>query len=398
MRNEFLPFSPPSIGEAEIAEVLATLRSDWITTGPKTKQFEGAFSDRVHSGGAVAVASCTDGLQVALAALGIGPGDAVFTTPMTFCSTVHVIEHVGATPVLVDIDPETLNISPELLEIAVRRTIAAGVSIPRCIIPVHYAGHPCDMAAIDRIAADHSLAIVEDAAHALPATVDGRTIGDPSAPSGVVRATAFSFYATKNLTTAEGGMLTGPADFLEEARLWSLHGMNRDAWNRYGEGGSWYYEVVRPGFKCNMTDIQAAIGLVQLDRLSEFQAARRDIVDLYVRELGEVPSIQLPTERSNVESALHLFPIRLDLDALTIGRGEFIEELGKLRIGASVHFIPIHLHPYYADKYDLRPDDFPVALEQYERLVSLPLNNKMSIHDAQDVIEAVQDIAERYSR
>ena len=378
--------------------MVQTLRTEWITTGPKTKQFESAFSEHVNADGALALSSCTDALQVALAALGIGPGDAVFTTPMTFCSTVHVIEHVGATPVLVDIDPDTLNLSPQLLEEAIRRTNAEGILTPRCILPVHYAGHPCEMATIDEIAADHALAIVEDAAHALPAVVDGRTIGDPSAPDGVTRATAFSFYATKNLTTAEGGMLTGPPDFLEEARLWSLHGMSRDAWNRYGEGGNWFYEVIRPGFKCNMTDIQAAIGLVQLERLADFQSSRREIVDLYIRRLGGIPSIQLPTERPNVESALHLFPIRLELDSLTIGRSEFIEELGKLRIGASVHFIPVHLHPYYADKYGFRPDDFPVASKQYERLVSLPLNNMMSIRDAEDVVEAVKDVAERYSR
>ena len=214
------------------------------------------------------MASCTDALQVALAALSIGPGDAVFTSPMTFCSTVHVIEHVGATPVLVDIDPETLNICPDKLLAAIERVVSDGQLRARGIIPVHYAGHPCDMGSIDAVAVEFALAIVEDAAHALPAVVDGRTIGDPQAPEGVTRATAFSFYATKNLTTAEGGMLTGPPEFLEEARLWSLHGMSRDAWKRYGQGGSWFYEVVRPGFKCNMTDLQAAIGLVQLDRLT----------------------------------------------------------------------------------------------------------------------------------
>lgn len=395
MRTEFLPFSPPSIGDAEIAEVVQSLGSDWITTGPKTKAFEDAFAARVNAPSALAVSSCTDALQIALAALGVGVGDAVFTTTMTFCSTVHVIEHVGATPILVDVDPCTLNMSPARLVEAIERVAAAGTLTPRCIMPVHYAGHPCDMAAIDQIAVDHGLPIVEDAAHALPAVVDGRMIGDPSGPPGLIRATAFSFYATKNLTTAEGGMLTGPPGLVDEARLWSLHGMSRDAWKRYGKGGSWFYEVIRPGFKCNMTDIQASLGLVQIDRLPDFQRHRRQIVDLYNQELAELP-LDVPPELANVESGLHLFPIRLHLDQLSIDRSQFIDELTELNIGSSVHFIPIHLHPYYAEKYSFARSDFPVAVAAYERLVSLPLNNKMTVDDARDVVEAVRSVCEQH--
>ncbi|NND73421.1 MAG: DegT/DnrJ/EryC1/StrS aminotransferase family protein [Ilumatobacter sp.] len=396
-RTAFLAFSPPSIGEGEIASVTKSLGSDWITTGPKTHEFEVAFAERVTSPAALAVSSCTDALQVALAALGIGPGDAVFTTTMTFCSTVHVIEHVSATPILVDIDPETLNLSPIALQQAIDAVTEAGELTPRCIMPVHYAGHPCDMAAIDEIAAAHGLAIVEDAAHALPAIVDGRTIGDPSGPDGLIRATAFSFYATKNLTTAEGGMLTGPADLIEEARLWSLHGMSRDAWKRYGKGGSWYYEVIRPGFKCNMTDLQSSLGLVQLDRLSGFQTHRDQILATYRDGFSDLAALELHPERPNVTSAHHLYPVRLHHGHLSIDRARFIDELAERNIGASVHFIPIHIHPYYADKYGYSASDFPVAHREYERLLSLPLNNKMTLDDAADVVTAVRDICDTFA-
>lgn len=398
MRTSFLPFSPPLLGDAELDEVLDTLRGDWITTGPKTRRFETEFASYVHSPGALAVFSCTDALHVALAALGVGPGDAVFTTTMTFCSTVHVIEHVGATPILVDIDPETLNIDPAELGRAIDAVLAGGQLRPRVVIPVHYGGQPCDMASIDALAARHGMAIVEDAAHSLPASFGSRSIGDPAAPDGVVRATAFSFYATKNLTTAEGGMLTGPADLLDEARLWSLHGMSRDAWKRYGKGGSWFYEVIRPGFKCNMTDIQAALGIHQLHRLAGFQERRREIVARYREGLGDLDALQLPIERPGLSSAWHLFPIRLHLDHLRVDRSAFIDGLAERNIGASVHFIPIHLHPYYRDRYSFEPSQFPVALAEYQRLVSLPLNPRLTDADIADVIAAVRDLIEVHGR
>ncbi|CAN5592434.1 UDP-4-amino-4,6-dideoxy-N-acetyl-beta-L-altrosamine transaminase [soil metagenome] len=398
VRSDFLPFSPPSIGEAEIEEVIDTLRSDWITTGPKTKRFEVEFAELIDSPDALALFSCTDALQVALAALGIGRGDAVLTTTMTFAATAHVVEHVGATPILVDVERDTLNIDPTALRRAIERLRNEGSLNPRAIIPVHYAGHPCDMAAIDQIAADHGLAIVEDAAHALPASCDGRVIGNPIAPSGVVRATAFSFYATKNLTTGEGGMLTGPDDFLAEARLWALHGMSRDSWKRYGQGGSWFYEVVRPGFKCNMTDIQASIGLHQLGRLDGFQRRRREVVDLYSAGLGGSDFVLLPIERSNVASAWHLYPIRLNLEALSIDRAAFIDELGKRNIGASVHFIPLHAQPFYRDKYSLSNDEFPVAWSEYQRLVSLPMHPRLTDDDVADVVDAVLSIGREHHK
>ena len=393
VRAEFLSFSPPTLFDEELSEVLDTLRSDWITTGPKTKRFEDEFATYVHSPSALAVSSCTDALQVALAALGVGPGHAVFTTTMTFCSTVHVIEHLGATPVLVDIEASTLNLSPHRLEEAIDRTLREGHLVPKAVIPVHYGGHPCDMSSIDALAARYGLAIVEDAAHALPAWVGDRMIGDPTAPDGVTRAVAFSFYATKNLTTAEGGMLTGSPDFIDEARLWSLHGMSRDSWKRYGQGGSWFYEVVRPGFKCNMTDIQASLGLHQLERLAELQERRHAIVEIYREGLGDLHSVQLPTELEGYRSAWHLYPIRLHLDQLRIDRGKFIDELGRHNIGTSVHFIPVHTHPYYRDRYGYEPTDFPVAWGEFQRLISLPLNPRMKPDDARDVVDAVCEIA-----
>jgi dTDP-4-amino-4,6-dideoxygalactose transaminase len=398
MRSTFLAFSPPLIAEDEIDEVLDTLRSDWITTGPKAKRFEQEFAMRVNAEHALAVFSCTDALQVALAALGIGPGDAVFTTTYTFCATVHVIEHLGATPCLVDVEPDSLNISPTALREAIVQVVAAGTLTPRAIMPVHYAGAPCDMLAIDQIAAEFGLAIVEDAAHALPAVVDGRIIGDPTAPAGVIRATAFSFYATKNLTTGEGGMLTGPASFIEEARLWALHGMSRDAWNRYGKGGSWYYEVVRPGFKCNMTDIQASLGIRQLAKLDKFRQHREELVHCYQEGLDDVLEVQRPSVPENSASAWHLYPIRLNLEQLTIDRAAFIDKLSELNIGASVHFIPVHTHPYYRNKYSFTNEQFPIAWQQYQRLISLPLNLRMSIDDVQDVVDAVKDVVARSRR
>lgn len=391
MRDTFLPFSPPLLGDEEIAEVVDTLRSDWITTGPKVKRFEADFAAYVGAPDALAVFSCTDALQVALAAIGVQPGDAVFTTDMTFVASAHVVEHLGATPVLVDIDASTLNIDPAALAKAIDEVKAEGRLTPKAIIPVHHSGHPCEMDEIFAIARRHDLAVVEDAAHAVPAQYRGGTIGVPR-DEGVPHAIAFSFYATKNLTTAEGGMLTGTPALVEEARLWSLHGMSRDAWKRYGKGGAWFYEVIRPGFKCNMTDIQASIGIHQLKRLDGFQARRREVVAAYTEAFGAMPELQVPIERPEVRSAWHLFVLRLNLDRLTIDRGAFIDALGEANIGASVHFIPLHVHPFYRDKYGLSPESFPVASAEFERMLSLPLNPRLTDSDVADVIEAVTSI------
>jgi dTDP-4-amino-4,6-dideoxygalactose transaminase len=379
MRNTFLPYSPPCLGQAEIDEVTDTLRSDWITTGPKARRFEQAFADYVGAPAALAVSSGTDAMLVALAARGVGAGAEVITTALTFCSTVHVIEHVGARPVLVDVEPDTLNMDP-------RRVAEAITPRTQALLPVHLYGHPADMDPLLRLARQHGLDVIEDAAHAFPAQYRGRMIGT------IGTGTAFSFYATKNMTTAEGGMLTGSQELIDRARMWSLHGMSKDAYNRYSAQGSWYYEVVLPGYKCNMTDIQAALGLCQLKRVAGFQRRRRELWDQYQKALSQFSELELPVERPDVVSALHIYPIRLHLEQMSIDRAQFIRELKARNIGASVHFIPIHLHPYYRQRYGYVPGDFPVAYAQYQRLVSLPLNPRMTDADLDSVVEAIADI------
>jgi dTDP-4-amino-4,6-dideoxygalactose transaminase len=385
VRSDFLPFSPPCIGEEEIRAVIDTLRSLWITTGPKTKRFESEFARFVGAPSALALNSCTAALHLALTTLGIRSGDEVITTPMTFAASVNVIEHVGATPILVDVEPDTLNIDPNA-------AAAAVTSRTKAIIPVHYAGHPVELDAIADLADRHGLAVVEDAAHALPATYRGRPIG-----SGANFA-AFSFYATKNLTTAEGGMLTGNADLLEEARPLSLHGMSRDAWRRYDKGASWFYEIVRPGFKYNMTDIQASLGLTQLSRLQAFQQRRHEVVAAYHAAFSQHEALLLPTERPHVEHAWHLYVLRIQPGTLRIERNRFIEELTARNIGTSVHFIPIYLHPYYRDRYGYRPEGFPVTHAEYQRLISLPLHPRLTDDDVADVINAVLDVVRVHRR
>ena len=381
MRDTFLPFSPPFIGEEEIAEVVDSLRSGWITTGPKTKRFEADFAAYVNAPAALALSSCTAGLHTALEVNGIGPGDEVITSPMTFTATVAVIEHTGARPVLVDIEPDTLNIDPEHVRAAVTdRT--------RAVIAVHYGGHPCELDTLRDICREHDLLLVEDAAHAIPAKYKGAFIGSGDNP------VAFSFYATKNLTTAEGGMLTGDPAMIETAVVASLHGMDRDAWKRNDRTGSWRYDIVTPGFKYNMTDLQAAIGLRQLDRLEAMHARRREIVAMYDEAFGACGAFDLPVERDEVQHAWHLYPLRIREGALSITRDEMIEELRARNIGTSVHFIPVHTFTYYREKYGYRPEDFPVTWREAERLISLPLHPGLGDGDVRDVIEAVGNVAE----
>jgi len=379
MRSEFLHFAPPLIGDEEIEEVVKTLRSGWITTGERAHRFEAEFTDLVGAPAALALSSGTAAMHVALAALGVGEGDAVVTTTMTFASTVHVIEHVRARPVLVDVQQDTLNIDPDQVEAAVKREKSV-----KAIMPVHLYGHPAEMDAINDIAHRHGLAVVEDAAHALPARYRGRSIGSGS------NLVAFSFYATKNLTTGEGGMLTGPPELVDSARTWSLHGMSRDAFRRYTSDGSWRYDVVLPGFKYNMPDITAAIGLHQLRRLDSMQARRRAIVAQYDEAFAGLEELETPVARPEVESAWHIYLLRLRRG----NRDELIEELKRRNIGTSVHFIPIHAHSYYRDRYGLRPEQFPVAQREFERMLSLPLSPAHSDADVADVIEAVTDIVE----
>jgi dTDP-4-amino-4,6-dideoxygalactose transaminase len=413
MRDTFLSFSPPSIGEEEIAEVAAALRSGWISTGPKVAQFEEAFRSFVGAPAALALSSGTAALHLSLIALGIGPGDAVITTPMTFCSSVHVIEHVGARPVLVDVEADTLNIDPARVREAIDTYAQRGRSRPatpggrlRAILVVHLHGHPCDMDPILEIARQHELAVIEDAAHALPARYKGRMIGSSDGMVDVPTLSCFSFYATKNVTTGEGGMLVASPTVLDEVRVWALHGMSRDAYDRYTSEGSWYYDVIHPGFKYNMPDIQAAIGLQQLRKLPRHQARRREIVERYQEAFGQYDELQAPVERGGCEHAWHIYALRLNrkrfrsgpAEAPTAVRNRFIEHLKRRNIGTSVHFIPVHLHAYYREKYGYRPEDYPVAYDGYARELSLPLHPGMTDADVDDVVRAVAGVVEALRR
>jgi len=382
-RTEFLSFSPPAIGPTEREEVMDTLQSTWITTGPKTKAFEGRLQEYFASPAVVALNSCTAGLHVGLLAMGIQPGDEVIVPTMTFCATANVVEHVGARPVLVDISGDTLNIDPAAAERAV-------TSRTRAIVPVHYAGHPVDLDAIFALASRHGLQVMEDAAHAISAEYRGVKVGARS------NLAAFSFYATKNLTTGEGGCLTGDAGLVDRARILGHHGMNRDAWKRFDQTGSWYYEVVVPGFKYNMTDVQASLGLRQLDRLAQFQERRREIVELYHSGFGAMPEIERPIERDDVLSSWHLYVIKLNLERLRLNRNAFIEELKSRNIGTSVHYLPAHMHPFYRGKYGYQPADCPVAARMFDRIISLPLHPLLTNDDVADVVEAVRDIVSRH--
>lgn len=388
MRAAFLPYALPSIGEEEIAEVVDSLRSGWLTSGPKVRRLEGELAAYLGARHALAVSSCTAALHIALTALGIGPGDEVVVPTMTFCSTANVVVHLGARPVLVDVGPD-LNVTPEAIE-------AALTPHTRAIVPVHYGGQPCDLEAIHALAARHGLPIVEDAAHAIGARYRDQKIGSDAlaAPRSI---TCFSFYAIKNMTTGEGGAIATADDGLAETmRLLTLHGMSRDAWKRYSGSGSWYYEVVLPGYKDNMTDIQAALGIHQLQKLEGFIETRRRYARLYDEAFVDLPEVKVPIVRPGRCHVYHLYPILLSLERLAIERAQFIEELRARGIGTSVHFVPVHLHPFYARQFGYRPGDLPCAEALYSRLISLPLYPAMSVTDVADVIHAVGDVVRAF--
>jgi dTDP-4-amino-4,6-dideoxygalactose transaminase len=383
----FIPFHRPSIGDEEIAEAVDTLRSGWLTTGPKTAQFEKEFGAYVKSPHALAVNSCTAGLHLALSAGDIGPGDEVITTPLTFCATVNTIVHVGATPVLADIGQDG-NLDPASVEARITpRT--------RAIIPVHLAGLPCDLGSLWRIARSYGLRVIEDAAHAVGAVYEGKPIGAATAsPRTGSDAVAFSFYATKNLTTAEGGMVTTPDPELHDRmKCLCLHGISRDAWNRYTDKGGWYYEVLECGFKYNLSDLQSAIGIHQLRKQERFVETRTQYARLYANILADTEEVELPAEAaSSSRSAWHLYSIRLNLDKLTIDRSDFIQALREKRIGASVHFIPIQLHPFFQHLANLPQNYCPVALALYPRLVTLPLYPEMTEAEVEYVGQTVREL------
>ena len=387
MSASLVPFHRCDVTEDEIAAVGDVLRSGWLTTGSIASAFEREFCDYVGCRHALAVNSCTAALHIALVAHGVGLGDEVITTPLTFCSTVSVIQHVGATPVLADVCPHTGNIAPEAIE---RRLTPA----TKAVIPVHYAGLPCDMEAIAALCRAHGVILIEDAAHAV-----GARIG--SAHVGSTHTGAFSFYATKNLSTGEGGMLTSDdADFIAHCRMLSLHGMSRNAWKRYASTTSWFYAVEHAGFKYNMPDLMAALGRQQLARLDERNEKRRMIAGRYIDAFAACEQLEpfqfdIP---SHMTHARHLFPITLRLESLAIDRDPFIEQLHGAGIGVSVHFIPIHLHPHFAKTYDWRQGDFPNAERLFERLISLPMFPSLRHEEVDRVIASVIGLVEKYQR
>ena len=366
-------------------QIKQVLDSGWITTGPRTRQFEAEFARYVGAKHAIAVNSCTAAMHLALEAIGLGADDEVITTPYTFAATAEVVRYFGARPVFVDVDPHTLNIRPDLIERAITpRT--------RAILPVHIAGLAADMDTITGVAARHNLPVIEDAAHAFPAWYNGRMIGSLSG------FTCFSFYATKTITTGEGGMVCTDNDsWAERCRIMALHGISQDAWKRYSAEGTWFYEIVAPGFKYNMTDIAAAMGLAQLAKAERMLERRREIAGRYNTAFSGQPALQIPADSTESRHAWHLYLLRLNLDTLRIDRAQFVQEMKNRNIGVSVHFIPLHIHPYYRDLYGYRPDDFPAAFEQYLRVISLPAYSKMSDQDVADVVAAVLDVVESFS-
>lgn len=376
MKRKFLPYFRPSIGKAEIEEVVDTLDSGWLTMGPKTLEFEGLVAEYTGAKHAIAVNSCTAALHLSLIALGIGKGDEVITTPFTFAATGNVIIHAGARPVFVDIDRATYNIDSEKVERAITKRT-------RAIMPVHYAGQACDIRTINRVAEKHHLFTIEDAAHAIGAEYEGKKIGT------FADATCFSFYVTKNMTTGEGGAITTDNDTLaDKLRILRLHGISRDAWKRYTSAGDWYYEIEECGWKYNMTDMQAALGIQQIKRLDEFIAIRREYAQIYTEELSKISGVITPYEMPNTKHVYHLYPILLS----SYDRKKFIEQMRERNIGCSVHFIPLHLHPFYRRTFKFRKGDFPDSEWVYEREVSLPLYPNMTKRDLRYVINAVADV------
>lgn len=385
MRDSFLPFALPDIDDTELSEVRDALESGWVTTGPKTKQFEAQFAAAVGAKHAIAVNSCTAAMHLALEAIGLRRGDEVITTPYTFAATAEVVRYFDARPVLVDVAAEDLNIRPDLLEAAIGpRT--------RAIIPVHIAGLPAELDHIHEVARRHDLPVIEDAAHAFPSSYRARPIGSIS------QFTCFSFYATKTITTGEGGMICTDHDrWADRCRIMALHGISKDAWKRYTAEGSWYYEIVAPGYKYNLTDIAAALGLAQLRKAERMWQRRQSIAARYSAAFAQIPALQVPYGQPDRQHAWHLYMLRLNLARLRIDRAQFADELKRRNIGVSVHFIPLHIHPYYREVYGYQPEDFPVAYAEYLREISLPIYSKMTDADVQDVIDAVLDIVDQHA-
>jgi perosamine synthetase len=386
VKEQVVPFHQADVGEEEAQAAANVILSGWLTMGSKTLEFEQKFASYIGAKNAIGVSSCTAALHLALDAIGLKQGDEVLVPTTTFTSTAEVVAYFKAKPVLVDVDEVSLCMDP----IDAERRITKKT---RAVIPVHYGGQPCDMEAIQDLANRHGLRVIEDAAHALPASYRGVRVG------GISELTAFSFYATKTLTTGEGGMVTTDNDDLAiRIRMMRLHGIGRDAWKRYSAEGSWYYEVLDSGFKYNLTDIQSAIGIVQLAKCDGMNAARGEIAARYSKEFSRERALQVPTVADDRTSAWHLYVLRLNLEETSITRSEMIEKLKARGIGTSVHFIPLHMHPYYRKTYGYRAEDFPVASRQYERYLSLPIFPGMTASQVDYVIERVLEIIKAAAR
>ncbi len=386
MNKDFLFFHKPFITEEEVNEIVDTVRSGWLSMGPKTIKFEEAFNSYIGSKKSIAVSSWTAAGHLALEAYGVKPGDEVIVPTMTFPATAEIVCYFGAKPVIVDVDEDTLNISLQEIEKAITPKT-------KVIIPVHYGGQPCDMDEIHEIAKKHKIKVIEDAAHSLPAVYKGKKVGTIS------DVTCFSFYATKTLSTGEGGMIcTNDEEIAERCSIMRLHGINRDAWKRYTESGSWYYEVVAPGFKYNFTDLQASLGLPQLKKVDLMWKSRKNIAERYTAALKDNKFLTLHTVKEDRESSWHLYPIRLNLERLKINRAQLIDEMRKLNVGAGVHFMPVHQHVYYTQTYNLDDKNYPVASSVFPRLVSLPIYPGMKEEHIDKVINVLVDLLTKYKK
>jgi dTDP-4-amino-4,6-dideoxygalactose transaminase/nucleoside-diphosphate-sugar epimerase len=385
--DEFVPFCLPLVGKEEEDEVIATLRSGWLTTGPRTQRFEEMAREYLGCKQAVAVNSCTGALHLTLAGLGIGPGDEVITTPVTWPATANVVVHLGAKPVFVDVEKETFNINPDLIEEKITDKTKA-------IMPVHMAGHPCDMDRISEIAEKHGLDVVEDAAHAIGAAYKGRRVGTMS------RASCFSFYPIKNMTTIEGGLIaTDDAELAERIRILSLHGITKDAWKRYSASGSQHWEVVVPGYKYNMTDVQAALGLHQLPKLESFIKKRALMADFYSTGLSAADGlVSTPVDSKDIRHAWHLYIIVLDTDKLSVDRDAFMTGLKAENVGTGIHFRSLHMQGYYRETFNFKPEDYPNAAYLTDRIISLPLYPKMNEEEMEGVLRATTKLLLYYSK
>ncbi len=379
-QNHFIPFARPWIGDDEIEAVSEVLASKWISTGPKTAEFERRFAEYVGAKHALAVSSCTAALHLSLVAAGIGEGDEVITTPYTFTATSEAIGYTGAKPVFVDIDPRTLNIDVD--KISEKLTPST-----KAILPVHIAGAPCDMDALLEICKARNLVLIDDAAHAIPTDYKSRRIGS------IGDLSVFSFYANKNLTAAEGGMITTNSDeYAEIIKPMRLHGLNKDSWTRQSNRSVWHYQVDSQGYKYNMTDIQAAMGLCQLMKLNKQIEVRGKYIQIYQEGLGKIPEIVTPPGETHHRHSWHLYIIQLRTDQLKISRDDFVEAMRDANIECSVHYIPLHLFSYYQKRYGYREGDFPRAEAAFERVVSLPLHMDLTVDDVHTVVDTIREI------